>query len=460
MRWSSLGHACWLVEAAGLRLLCDPLLEAEHQGGVFESAPRRRLKAEALRPDFILISHAHPDHFDVPSLARLAELDRDSVVVSPDPLVVEAALALGFSTVHRLAAGQRVALDGLTLVTTASVAEDEWGLMIADGEGTAWNQVDTVFRSPAHARTVIDEALAALDRPRIDLALVQGRPMHEISAQLGRAVDFPFADYGRLLAELAAIDAAVLVPSAADTAHTRAFAWLNSFVYPVDETRLRRDLARICPQARVLAAGLGDRLCLRDGAVEHQAGAALELIETDHAPVDRGYRPFAVATLVDHDDRQAFAEPSPTLEQCRHEVRRWLETVLAPALRAAYPGFGVTRPLRFVVEAVFPGAGDACTLEVEADGVRIRDGADPDWDLYNLAIGTMLWAVLDGRRSWSDLLLAGGLRASSRAYEVGEGGLARARVGLTFLYYGLSHRESVRRSVERAVARELARRSD
>ena len=32
MRWTSLGHACWLIEAAGLRLLCDPLLGVEHHG--------------------------------------------------------------------------------------------------------------------------------------------------------------------------------------------------------------------------------------------------------------------------------------------------------------------------------------------------------------------------------------------------------------------------------------------
>ena len=86
MRWTSLGHACWLIEAAGLRLLCDPLLGVEHHGGVFEISPRRRLHAQALRPDFLLISHRHPDHFDLPSLATLAALDPETVVVTPDEL--------------------------------------------------------------------------------------------------------------------------------------------------------------------------------------------------------------------------------------------------------------------------------------------------------------------------------------------------------------------------------------
>ena len=87
MDWTSLGHAGWLIEAAGLRLVCDPLVEVDHHGGVFEVRPRRRLRAAALRADFILISHRHPDHFDVRSLAQLAALDPDSVVITPDELV-------------------------------------------------------------------------------------------------------------------------------------------------------------------------------------------------------------------------------------------------------------------------------------------------------------------------------------------------------------------------------------
>ena len=92
----------WLCEAAGLRLLFDPLLGPEHHCGVFETVPRRRVHAEALRPDFVLVSHRHPDHFDVPSLHRLARLDPEAVVITPDALVAWAARTLGFRTVHEL----------------------------------------------------------------------------------------------------------------------------------------------------------------------------------------------------------------------------------------------------------------------------------------------------------------------------------------------------------------------
>jgi len=442
MDWICLGHAGWLIEAAGLRLLCDPLLRADHYRGVFEVCPPRQLRAEQLRPDFILISHQHPDHFDVPSLARLAELDRESVVVTPDALVAEAAQTLGFTTVHQVAAGQRIELDGLTLVTTESLALDEWGVMVATADGVVWNQVDTVFDGPAHARAVLATGLAALGRERVDLALVQGRPMHEIAAQLGASIGFPYDEYAKLLAELAAISPAVIVPASTDTAHAEPFKWLNHVVYPVDEPRFVRDAARACPAARVLASRLGARYRVRAGEVS--VAEDMSLIDVSGPTPDRSYRPFAITPMHDHGER---LEPDPR----KPELRAWIESTLRDALVAAYPEFGVRDPLRFVVEAVFPGQtpgqGEALTLVIDRAGGRVEPGADPDWDLYNLVIGTMAAEVIAGRRAWGDLLLAGGLRAATRAYSVSERGLERANVGETFLYYGLSYEESTRSAV-------------
>lgn len=444
MHLTSLGHAGWLIEAAGLRLLCDPLIELDHYRGIFEVTPPRRIRAELLRADFILISHAHPDHFDVPSLAALARLDRESVVVTPDALVAETARALGFVTVHRAPAGQRIELDGVTLVTTESLAADEWGVMIADPHGVVWNQVDSVFAGPKHARTVASAGLAALGRERVDLALVMGRPMHEIAAQLGEAIGFAYDEYAKLLAELAAIEPAAIIPASADTAHASAFGWLNAIVYPVDAARFLRDAARVCPRARLFAPRLGGRWSVRDGEVELDERGGKPLIEALGPAVDRGYRPFAIPALCDPGE-------ALELDARRAEVAAWIEADLRQALHTNYPHFGVEQPLRFVVEVVFPGqhpgTGDAYTLVVDGAEASVRTGADPDWDLYNLVAGTMLSEVLAGRRSWGDLLLAGTLRAATRAYAIGDRGLERANVGEIFLYYALPYEESVRRAV-------------
>ena len=165
----------WLAESAGLRLLFDPLLDDLHHGGVFRVWPPRAVQAEALRADFVLVSHRHPDHFDVPSLRRLAAIDPETVVVTPDPLVEEAARAVGFRTVQRVGPGQRVSLDGATLVTTPSQDPDEWGAALADASGLVWNMVDTTFATPDAVRAVRQGLCAAVGRSQIDLLLALRR---------------------------------------------------------------------------------------------------------------------------------------------------------------------------------------------------------------------------------------------------------------------------------------------
>jgi L-ascorbate metabolism protein UlaG (beta-lactamase superfamily) len=51
LRW--LGHGCWLVNTAGHTLIIDPFLN---------DSPTAPVKADAVKPDFILVSHGHFDH--------------------------------------------------------------------------------------------------------------------------------------------------------------------------------------------------------------------------------------------------------------------------------------------------------------------------------------------------------------------------------------------------------------
>lgn len=444
MQLTSLGHACWLIEAAGLRLLCDPLLGVEHHGGVFEVSPRRRLRAEALRPDFILVSHRHPDHFDIPSLAELARRDPESVVVTPDELVATAARELGFQTVRLLAPGHHVELDGVAFVTTESLGDDEWGVMIATRDGVVWNLIDTVFADVAHVRSVMSAALSVLGHARVNVALVQGQPMLEVAAQLGHALSFPFRRYAATLEQLAAIDPMVIVPSAAGTVHAPAYAWLNAIVYPVDEARFRRDAARVCPQAAVFESRLGAGYRLVGGKVERQPDAGESLFDRLDGGAASVYRPTMVP---------APSDPHTLEAEGRAAIERWLENDLRAALEHAYPEFGVTRPLRFVVEVVHPEEQRAWTLIVGREGATIAPSFDPDWDLYDVVAGSLFADVIARRRHWGDLLLAGALRGFSRAYEAGPRGLVAANVGEMFLYYALSYDESTRRAIAWEIAR-------
>src|SRR3954454_18944215 len=63
------GHATLLIELAGARLLTDPLLGNVAHLRRLVPAPRRGALTGL---DAVLISHAHRDHLDLPSLRRIA----------------------------------------------------------------------------------------------------------------------------------------------------------------------------------------------------------------------------------------------------------------------------------------------------------------------------------------------------------------------------------------------------
>lgn len=451
MRWTSLGHAGWLIEAAGLRLLCDPLLEVEHFGAVFEVEPRRRLRPAALRPDFILVSHRHPDHFDVPSLATLARLDPDSVVVTPDELVAWAARELGFRTVKLLGEGQRVELDGLMFVTTASIGELEWGVMMATPDGVVWNMIDSVLRDGDHARALVDACLPALGHERLQLALVQGQPMLEVQAQLGQSLRFPYQRYAASLELLTAIGAEVVVAASARSMHTAPYAWLDRVLHPVDETRFVRDFARLCPETRVYGSQLGASYTLRAGEVlrAEPAAASAALIERLDDDPPRTHRPDEVPALRDPAEREAS-------EASKASVRSWVREDLRDALVAAYPSFGVSTALRFVIEVVYLESRVAWTLIVGPEGAELRPGYDPEWDALNVLAGSLFAELIAGQRHWGELLLGGCLRGYLRAYELGPEGLQRANLAELFVYYALSYEDSTQRATRWAVAACLA----
>lgn len=437
MKWYPLGHAMALAEADGLRLLFDPLLSNPHHGGVFEVAPPRELNVEALQPDFIFVSHRHPDHFDIASLRRLAAIDAESVVITADALVARTCARLGFRTVRHVAPNTRVDLDTVSLLTTPSRANDapidpealEWGVALSCDGAVVWNQVDTIHASAnevAATLTLIEQQLAT--RPA--LALVRWCPLLEIEASLAGRIGFPFAAYAEILeqAALVAMDAAI-VPASAGARHREPWEAMNKLVYPIDEERFARDLCARVPSARVLPSTTGGGFDVSRDGVHYDARAGSSLVSIVDAVDDREFRPLALPPLFD---------PNPsgrTEANMRDAIDAWIRGPLEAAL-ARYRR-------SFLLEVVYPNARDVWTIAGAA-----RRGHDPQWDVRNEVAASLLCEVIEGRRHWGDLLLGGALRACSRAYDVTHAGVVRANVPPIFLYAAISYSASVERAVE------------
>jgi len=168
------GHASVLIDFAGTRILTDPAFFPRigvHIAGV-TIGPTRVVRA-ALTPDelppldAVLVTHAHMDSLDRPSLRRVAATPLLVTPRSTRDLVDD----LGFSRVVELGWGERVDVGD---VGVEAVPVNHWGRRWPwDG----WRGYNGYLLTKGDRRvlfasdTAYTEAFAALARERIDVAL-------------------------------------------------------------------------------------------------------------------------------------------------------------------------------------------------------------------------------------------------------------------------------------------------
>ena len=125
---ANLGHATLLMNYFGVRVISDPALFDRvglSFGSILTIGPRRMI-APPLTPaqlqtiDVILVTHAHMDHLDLPSLAALP---KTAVVVACSGCG-DLIRPLGFKDVRELKWGEWTTVDGLTVT---ALGARHWG---------------------------------------------------------------------------------------------------------------------------------------------------------------------------------------------------------------------------------------------------------------------------------------------------------------------------------------------
>lgn len=268
MRVTLLGHASVFVELKGARCLMDLVFQDPFEDTAVVSCPKRAIDPDAIPPiDLLVLSHAHLDHFDIPSLACVAKRSKRCEVLCPEERAITYALGrLGFENVHAEPARRHFQFGSYELLTTPSFVSNvvEFGVVFKDRSGSFWNQVDTII-TPAAAPDTVKQAGA------IDLLFAMYASQNFDFFQ-SRGTGFPHAMHQMNLATVKAIAPRLVVPGSAGFRFAGyGMEWCNAFLFPMSRERFIADLARVAPALRTALADPGDVFEIDGGAIERRS---------------------------------------------------------------------------------------------------------------------------------------------------------------------------------------------
>ena len=368
MKVTLLGHATVLVEMDGANILMDPVLLDPFEDGAVISCPKRVIRADKLPPlDLIIISHQHPDHFDIPSLAQLP---RGVHVLCPIDSAIQYALkSLGFTNVHPTEPMQRLVLNTYELLTTRSSVTNviEFGIIFKDKSGTFWNQVDSVL-----SHETIGHSLQAVGS--IDLLFA----MHA-SQNFGffenRSASFPHDMHKENLATVLSIKPRLTVPGAAGFRFAGEIEWCNAFLFPISREQFVADLRTLDPDLATAIANPGDVFEIEAGTVQHRAGAS-EVAQTLEEDTWRlRFDPTgAIPPLKDtnpdqYSDDQLRSEVAKVISGLEAFLHTWYggpEKQVVPFRELA---------ASYAIEVVFPDGPQRYRIQFAKDDFRIESGS-------------------------------------------------------------------------------------
>jgi UDP-MurNAc hydroxylase len=161
-------QASLLVETRGVRILSDPWYDGRIYGDAWELCPPPPAWPDPGPLDAIYLSHAHPDHFHVPTLRRLLlTVGADVAVLVPQlffPVMKDALSSLGYRNVIEMAPGRAFDFRGVRLFCQQYRFNDS--LLVVSGDETIVNLNDC----PVRGATLRDLARRF---PRIDYVFAQ-----------------------------------------------------------------------------------------------------------------------------------------------------------------------------------------------------------------------------------------------------------------------------------------------
>jgi hypothetical protein len=267
MRITLLGHASLLVEMDGATCLMDPVFFDPFEEGAVVSCPKRCVDPAKLpRIDILIVSHRHPDHFDLRSLSHVPRTAE--AIVPADPLIVHALRRLGFAHIHPVHPMGAIQSAAFELYPTRSALRSiaEFGLVFKDASATFWNQVDSLLT--AETIDAVIEQVGGID---LLFAMYASQNFEYFD---NRSAEFPYEIHRENLAHVMQIAPRSVVPGAAGFRFCGSHAWLNRFLFPISRELFVADLKRLGFAGGTQIMNPGDIIEIDHGGATYLRGAS------------------------------------------------------------------------------------------------------------------------------------------------------------------------------------------
>ncbi len=420
MKTTLIAHACLVVQSKGATLLTDPIFFDSLWEEINIHCPSIDLQIDKIpKVDILSISHRHQDHFDIRTLAFLAESDNvlkpDAAILAPnDEILLEVLEELGFKEVQVVKDFEPMKIKGLTLTPTPSLNKQDYfpehGLLINDGEVTVWNQVDTI---------VTPEIINYIKKlyAQVDFAHNRYLPLLEGNFSFHQNLNLPFDEYNSYLQVVKALEPKVSVPGSAGFRYRDEYAFLNQYSFPTTQEQFLKDLADFCPEVETSTFYPGDVAEISPGGTDIHRNASdfVKIKENDGHLVE--FKPVAEVTPIrtlTKDKKQDEAE--------METVAKFIdETLLDILLQGQLIKIWRKWKVAYQLEVFGPDGSDIWSIDFGSEDLEIVKGRIGKINLYEGIGCSEFYRLIHKEANWDFVGISAQYRSFHNIYRVEKG---------------------------------------
>ncbi|GJL77330.1 MAG: hypothetical protein NPINA01_03190 [Nitrospinaceae bacterium] len=418
------GHASLLIQSKETTILTDPAWFDTLWEEINVLCPSIVLEKDKIPPvDILYLSHRHQDHFDVRTLAYLAQngncLKPDATVLVPnDDILIDVLKELEFKNVKVVADFETIQFKDVTLTPTpslnkASTAKDDFpehGLLVHDGEVTLWNQVDTIV-SP----DIIDQIRQRYGH--VDFMHGRFVPLLEGNFSYNKPMDLPYDEYCTYLNVVRALGPKFVVPGSASFRYRDEFDFLNHYSFPTTQEQYLRDISAFCPQVQCSPYVSGDVAHIAPGAIriEKQSSDFVRVREDDsHRLAFKPVMEVPRLRTQTTDDNQYENEISVIRDYMENQ---FMKRILASDMLEGWKHWQIV----YQLEVFGKEESETWSIDFGQSDPKLQKGDLGKINLYEGIASSELCALIEGKTSWDYVALCGNYRTFNNIYRITDG---------------------------------------